>query len=951
MLQRAASNAYSWWWASHVRTKQSKWLERNLQEMEEKVKSVLKLIEEDGDTFAIRAEMYFKKRPELIRFVEESYKAYRALAERYDHLSADLQTANTTIASVCPDQIQFSMDYDGEYGSSRSPVESPENFIGNISMVPELPVKGLITAATKKMQHKKSSKDATIAVAKSGSMKAEGIEEIDRLHKQVLALQTEKEFAKSCYESGLAKYWELDNEINQMQQKICGLEDEFGEGRVIEDNEARNVMAETALRSCEETLVRMQEKHERSVTETKVEKKRIEDAREKLFVLKNKFVLNEFGLENPSAAEDGECEGTKKRMDMESLVDKMKEKFEVGLGESLSVAEMEDKIDELVNNVLNLETAVSSQSALIERLRVETDELQAQIQALDVDKCSLADGKIHLMNKLRKMEEKLHWVQDLKQIVEDRNNELQTQFTEARCNIDRLSVQMHNVKIDEIESSENKINDCDKMPKKVNAGQESEVADVSERENSPADVKSELDTEKQKDMNQQASDGCGILPIVKLEMAAVSVPSRKEEDTLVSANEGSVSHETSKPSEKYEYQIKEQASSMTVRTLAENESKEPKRGPEEEPYWKQLFLESMDNREKNILMELITMLRNYKDTKKKLMEVETNSQKSLSDIMLQLKELKNINAMKDEEILSLRQELNLSRTGLGENNNTDQYAEPRVSTEKSMVVETSLVSPSEEEVREDIGEMLHNQSQTLSEIEEKFRMKIDELLNENLDCWFRFNTAVQEVLKFENGVKRIQVEVLKLDERKKKDESGTVKSPLISDVQPLYQHLTEVQTELNTWVERSLLLKDELKNRFSSLCDIQEEITKESKASAADDDFRLTSYQAAKFLGEISNMKKENNKVAEELQAGLDIARTLQLEVERTLAKLTEDLELPGSKNNRSGQQHSDTRNRIPLRSFIFGVKPKKQKTSIFDCVHPALHRKYIGLRSFYSSK
>ncbi|KAE8706979.1 Detected protein of unknown function [Hibiscus syriacus] len=920
-------------------------------EMEEKVKSVLKLIEEDGDTFAIRAEMYFKKRPELIRFVEESYKAYRALAERYDHLSADLQTANTTIASVCPDQIQFSMDYDGEYGSSRSPVESPENFIGNISMVPELPVKGLITAATKKMQHKKSSKDATIAVAKSGSMKAEGIEEIDRLHKQVLALQTEKEFAKSCYESGLAKYWELDNEINQMQQKICGLEDEFGEGRVIEDNEARNVMAETALRSCEETLVRMQEKHERSVTETKVEKKRIEDAREKLFVLKNKFVLNEFGLENPSAAEDGECEGTKKRMDMESLVDKMKEKFEVGLGESLSVAEMEDKIDELVNNVLNLETAVSSQSALIERLRVETDELQAQIQALDVDKCSLADGKIHLMNKLRKMEEKLHWVQDLKQIVEDRNNELQTQFTEARCNIDRLSVQMHNVKIDEIESSENKINDCDKMPKKVNAGQESEVADVSERENSPADVKSELDTEKQKDMNQQASDGCGILPIVKLEMAAVSVPSRKEEDTLVSANEGSVSHETSKPSEKYEYQIKEQASSMTVRTLAENESKEPKRGPEEEPYWKQLFLESMDNREKNILMELITMLRNYKDTKKKLMEVETNSQKSLSDIMLQLKELKNINAMKDEEILSLRQELNLSRTGLGENNNTDQYAEPRVSTEKSMVVETSLVSPSEEEVREDIGEMLHNQSQTLSEIEEKFRMKIDELLNENLDCWFRFNTAVQEVLKFENGVKRIQVEVLKLDERKKKDESGTVKSPLISDVQPLYQHLTEVQTELNTWVERSLLLKDELKNRFSSLCDIQEEITKESKASAADDDFRLTSYQAAKFLGEISNMKKENNKVAEELQAGLDIARTLQLEVERTLAKLTEDLELPGSKNNRSGQQHSDTRNRIPLRSFIFGVKPKKQKTSIFDCVHPALHRKYIGLRSFYSSK
>jgi hypothetical protein len=31
MLQRAASNAYSWWWASHIRTTQSKWLDANLQ--------------------------------------------------------------------------------------------------------------------------------------------------------------------------------------------------------------------------------------------------------------------------------------------------------------------------------------------------------------------------------------------------------------------------------------------------------------------------------------------------------------------------------------------------------------------------------------------------------------------------------------------------------------------------------------------------------------------------------------------------------------------------------------------------------------------------------------------------------------------------------------------------------------------------------------------------------
>ncbi|MFS7953264.1 hypothetical protein Hanom_Chr07g00616501 [Helianthus anomalus] len=31
MLSRASRNAYSWWWASHIRTKQSKWLDQNIQ--------------------------------------------------------------------------------------------------------------------------------------------------------------------------------------------------------------------------------------------------------------------------------------------------------------------------------------------------------------------------------------------------------------------------------------------------------------------------------------------------------------------------------------------------------------------------------------------------------------------------------------------------------------------------------------------------------------------------------------------------------------------------------------------------------------------------------------------------------------------------------------------------------------------------------------------------------
>ena len=42
-------------------------------ELEEKTKAMLKLIEEDADSIAKHAEMYYKKRPELISMVEEFY--------------------------------------------------------------------------------------------------------------------------------------------------------------------------------------------------------------------------------------------------------------------------------------------------------------------------------------------------------------------------------------------------------------------------------------------------------------------------------------------------------------------------------------------------------------------------------------------------------------------------------------------------------------------------------------------------------------------------------------------------------------------------------------------------------------------------------------------------------------------------------------------------------------
>ncbi|KAK3163983.1 hypothetical protein QOZ80_1AG0011010 [Eleusine coracana subsp. coracana] len=113
---------HSWWWDSHISPKNSKWLAENLEEMDKQVKEMLQLIEEDGDSFAKKAQMYYQRRPMLITHVENFYRMYRALAERYDNVTGELrkniptrlQSTGSLTSSECGSELQ------------RSPSPSPE---------------------------------------------------------------------------------------------------------------------------------------------------------------------------------------------------------------------------------------------------------------------------------------------------------------------------------------------------------------------------------------------------------------------------------------------------------------------------------------------------------------------------------------------------------------------------------------------------------------------------------------------------------------------------------------------------------------------------------------------------------------------------------------------------------------------------------------------------------
>ncbi|XP_072954658.1 protein NETWORKED 2A-like [Typha angustifolia] len=831
MLQRAASNAYSWWWASHIRTKQSKWLDNNLEEMEEKVKSMIKLIEEDADSFAKKAELYFRRRPELINFVEEAYRSYRALADRYDRISGELHKANHTIATAFPDQVQFAMQDEEEDGSPKAITSiTPGKFH---------------TAEFSQLSLKNESSETSLPLRKahrkisSHISKEKAQEEIDRLQKEILVLQTEKEFVKSSYESGLAKYWDIERQVSEKQEDICLLQDAFSDSTVIEDDEARALMAARAIKSCEDTLVNLQEQQKKSSEEARIESERIKDAKQKLKVLKGESDRSH--MENESSDQDVESSsnaasakgndfGLKEdRLELQSICQKVKEHFE--LSSETTVVELAEKIDELVDKVINLELTVSSQSAQIKRLRSETDEVQKSLRNLEEDKIALIGDSAVLTKRLTQAEEELQRILHLDKCVQDDKGTLQAHLAEACYSLN----------------------------------------DLSEKLQSPTHP-------DQEDSSQDPIDN-----IIKAEA--------QKNQTVPKVG--------------------------TLSELLQEESRQERN----------LLLNGLEGREKILLAEYTSILRNYKDTKRMLSEIEKKNQEYHSETMTQVRELKSVNAMKDKEIKSLRKILSSLQASVNLN-------VPQNSKSEELV-------QAEEEIKLSQVKELH----ATSLIEEKFRVDIDTVLDENLDFWLRFSTSYHQIQNFQTTFKDLEAQMEKLKDSKTQE--GSVSSVASGEhtgkeeSTSVEKKLKELNTELQVWLEKNVILKQELERRFSSMCSIQEEISNVSKMSESEVQF--TPYQAAKFQGEVLNMQQENNKVAKELEAGLDHVRGLQMEVGKAL-KLHEKFELSGSRGQHHHFRYLSTKTRVPLRTFLFGTKPKKP--SIFSCMNPALQKQYSDLKT-----
>ncbi|URE49318.1 hypothetical protein MUK42_14008 [Musa troglodytarum] len=874
MLQRAASNAYSWWWASHIRTKQSKWLDCNLQGRS----LILPLLIpplfiypflEKNCSFAVFM------RPELISYVEDAFKAYRSLADRYDHISGELHKANHTIATAFPERVQYAMlEDDDNFPKAITPIDP--------SKINRRTVEGLMNKRRESELgiDKSQKKSSASPVDKEKAQK-----DINKLQKEILVLQTEKEFIKSSYESGIAKYWEIEKKIMEMHEEVCCLQDEFDTSTVIEDDEASALMTATVLKSCEDTIVKLQEQRKESLEQANIESERTKIAKEKLKDLKGEYCQSEMenteisnensGMSFTAESMEEEIHSLNKvRTELQSIREKLKEHFEMNTENS--VIEIAEKIEELANKVITLELTVSSQAEQIDQLTLENNELEKNLQLLEEEKISSLDDSEALSKRLKETKEELSKVQAIERIVQDAEINFHQNFAEAWHGLNDISEKLQSHKTQENVCTED-------------ASQEEEASLFNIE---PHSERKDREVNKIHDIEED---------VIK----EIHTTEERKEDTL---------------------------------------------------NLQQLILTGVEGKENILLAEFTSILQNYKETKRRLSEVEKKNEEYLQETMALIDKLKNDIAIKDEEIRLLRQPMapakNASFT-LHSPSVKDSWhgqQKPEIASNSARITEISNLQDSQmpediniestakgdssvefTELRsppeEGTNVQCIDEPKIITLIERKFRRDIDTLLDERLEFWLKFSTSFHHIQELKAKYEDLQTDISKLKDNKTSevtnidtgDQSGKPDSSQITT------NLRELKSELQVWSEQGALLRGELQRRFSSLCDMQDEISSIVKVNSESGEALFTPYQAASFQGEVTNMKQENNKVASELQVGLDQVRGIQAEIEEQLFKLYENFEPFVSKSCPNDDlEHSLSRNTVPLRDFLFGVKPKK---------------------------
>ncbi|CAL4897955.1 unnamed protein product [Urochloa decumbens] len=354
---------YSWWWDSHISPKNSKWLQENLTDMDSKIKVMIKIIDEDADSFARRAEMYYKRRPELMSLLEELYRAYRALAERYDHAAGELRQAHKKMAEAFPDEFQ--LDFDDDLPTETASTESETD---NRDMTP------FFLSFIKAGDSKKRAKDD---------------QDHEKLQKEISNLSQENQDLKKKISSVLEKSSKAESEVLSLKEALAEQEAE----------------KEAAFSQCQQSSDRLQSLKS-EILHTQEEFKRLKEDMEN-------------GLQNLSTAEERclllERANQNLHLELDNLKHASKEKHDelnekhIEL-EKLSISIQEEQLKSMQAEMvrLSLEKQLAQAQEKLRLLSLEKHGEASKVESIEATKVLLKKELETIREENRKLDDQNH---------------------------------------------------------------------------------------------------------------------------------------------------------------------------------------------------------------------------------------------------------------------------------------------------------------------------------------------------------------------------------------------------------------------------------------------------------------------------------------------------------------------------------------------------------------
>lgn len=238
---------------------------------------MLKVIEEDADSFAQRAEMYFKKRPELVGMVEEFYRAHRSLAEKHDQFKTEVGSRalaiqlGSPLASKCPPRSFKSMP------SDKSSVASSDSFESEVSEVDDPEQEESQIGADE--EEDVTSKEFGGQVVKDGEevVRFEGQSIVHRSeaeHKGSNAIEFEKRVAVRplCFS---ARERELSDEVQKLKEELAELKEDNAAQKAVMKQKNEKSSDGTRTYNKDSEVMRLQQELNQFREEIEAQKKEI----------------------------------------------------------------------------------------------------------------------------------------------------------------------------------------------------------------------------------------------------------------------------------------------------------------------------------------------------------------------------------------------------------------------------------------------------------------------------------------------------------------------------------------------------------------------------------------------------------------------------------------------------------------------------------------------------